>query len=66
MKQKIKRVLSAVALYIDDMLLIAAGACFTLSAYESAGRAAALAAAGACFAVYALLIARSRRGGAGR
>ena len=33
MKQKIKRVLSAVALYVDDMLLIAAGACFTLSAY---------------------------------
>ena len=66
MKQKIKRVLSAVALYIDDMLLIAAGACFALAAYEAAGRAAALAAAGAWLAVYALLIARSRRGGAGR
>jgi len=50
-------------LYLDDLLLIGAGTCFVLGAREAYGRAAALATAGLCLIVYAIVVARSRRGG---
>lgn len=50
-------------LYLDDLLLIAAGVCLTAAAYEQYGRPAGFAAAGVCLAVYAFIIARSRGGG---
>lgn len=50
-------------LYLDDLLLIAAGACLTAAAYEQYGRPAGFAAAGVCLAAYAYIIARSRGGG---
>lgn len=53
-------------LYIEDLLLLASGICFTLAAAEQAGRPAALATAGVWFAVYAVVIARAKRGGGGK
>lgn len=50
------------ALYLDDLLLMGAGACLVSAAYEQYGRAAGLAAAGVCLAAYALIVARSRGG----
>ena len=50
-------------LYLDDLLLIAAGACFT--AGRAFGASAALAVAGACCLGYGVIVARSRRGGGG-
>ena len=50
-------------LYLDDILLIAAGICLTSAAYEQFGRPAGFAAAGVCLAAYAFIIARSRGGG---
>ena len=52
-------------LYLDDLCLLGAGACFTAAAAREAGTTGALISAGACLAVYALIIARSRRGGSG-
>lgn len=50
-------------LYLDDLLLIAAGVCLTVAAYEQFGRPAGFASAGVCLAGYALVVARSRGGG---
>lgn len=50
-------------LYLDDLLLIAAGVCFTSAAGLAFGASAALAAAGACCLGYSVVVARSRRGG---
>ncbi len=52
-------------LYLDDLLLIAAGVCFTAAAGRSFGCSAALAVAGACCLGYGVVVARSRRGGGG-
>ena len=54
-----------VALYLDDLLLLAAGGCFVRGAWELGGRTAALFTAGVCLAAYAVVIARARRGGKG-
>ena len=54
------------ALYLDDLLLLGGGVCFVCAAYERMGRPAALAVAGVCLVAYALVIARSRRGGDGK
>lgn len=51
------------ALYLDDLLLLAGGACFVQSAWELGGRPAALLVAGGCLVAYAVVIARARRGG---
>ena len=51
--------------YLDDLLLLAAGMCFVLAALELLGRPWALVTAGVCLAVYAVVVARSRRGGGG-
>lgn len=50
-------------LYLDDLLLIAAGACFTSAAGRAFGASAALAVAGACCLGYGVVVARSKRGG---
>lgn len=50
-------------LYLDDLLLIAAGVCFTSAAGRAFGASAALAVAGACCLGYGAVVARSRRGG---
>lgn len=49
--------------YLDDFLLLAAGACFVAAARQAWGQAEAFAVAGLCLSVYALAVARSRRGG---
>ena len=61
-----RRLRKLLALYLDDLLLLAAGACFTAGAAELKGRAGALICAGVCLTVYAVVIARSRRGGGRR
>ena len=50
-------------LYLDDLLLIVAGVCFTSAAGRALGSSAALAVAGACCLGYGIVVARSRRGG---
>lgn len=52
-------------LYLDDLLLVAAGVCFTAAAGRAFGASAALAVAGACCLGYGVVVARSRRGGGG-
>lgn len=56
-------ILSAVAQYLDDLLALAAGGCFVASAYELAGTGWAKATAGVCLLVYAVVVARAKRGG---
>ncbi len=51
------------ALYLDDLLLLAGGACFVRAAWDLGGRPAALLVAGGCLVAYAVVIARARRGG---
>lgn len=60
-----KLLLPVLALYLDDLLLIGGGCCFVAAAWEYAGRPAGLAAAGAWMCIFALVIARSRKGGGG-
>lgn len=50
-------------LYLDDLLLIAAGVCFTAAAGQAWGSSGGLAAAGACCLGYGVVVARARRGG---
>ena len=50
-------------LYLDDLLLLAAGGCFMGAAFELGGRPAALVTAGICLTAYAVMVARSRGGG---
>lgn len=58
-------VLQVLVLYLDDLLLIGGGCCFVAAAWEYAGRPAGLAVAGAWMCIWALVIARSRKGGGG-
>lgn len=59
----LRAVVGYLGLYLDDLLLIAAGVCLTVAAYEQYGRPAGFAAAGVCLAGYAFVVARSRGGG---
>lgn len=63
MKKRLKQLGKALGLYLDDLLLIAAGVCLTAAAYEQYGKPAGFAVAGVCLAAYAFIIARSRGGG---
>ena len=63
MKRRLKKLGETLALYLDDLLLLAGGGCFVRAAWEAWGRPAALAVVGVCLVAYALLIARSRGGG---
>ena len=51
------------ALYLDDLLLLAGGACFVRAAWELGGRPAALLVAGGGLVAYAGVIAKGRGGG---
>ena len=60
------RFLPLLGLYLDDLLMVAAGVCFTASAAIAFGLAVALAVAGACLLAYSIAVARSRGGGDGK
>ena len=47
MKKRLKKLGETLALYLDDLLLLAGGGCFVRAAWETWGRPAALAVAGA-------------------
>lgn len=55
--------LPLLGLYLDDLLFVSAGICFTASAALTFGRGAALAVAGACLLAYGVVVARARNGG---
>ena len=59
------RAADALGTYLDDLLLLAGGICFVLATLELLGRPWALVTAGVCLTVYAVVVARSRRGGGG-
>lgn len=59
----LKVAVRCLGLYLDDILLLAAGGCFVRAALDLGGRPAALATAGACLTAYAVVVARSRGGG---
>ena len=61
-----RRFLLLLGLYLDDLLMVAAGVCFTASAAIAFGLAAALAVAGICLLGYGIVVARSRGGGDGK
>ncbi|WP_130869195.1 hypothetical protein [Intestinimonas massiliensis (ex Afouda et al. 2020)] len=63
MKEKLRRAVRALGLYLDDLLLLAGGGCFVRAALDLGGRPAALATAGVCLTAYAVVVARSRGGG---
>ena len=63
LKKRLKQLGGVLALYLDDLLLLAGGGCFVRAAWEAWGQPAALAVAGVCLAAYAVVIARSRGGG---
>lgn len=59
----VRGVLKAVAMYLDDLLMLAAGGCFVAATYELAGAGWAKAVAGACLLGYAMVVARAKREG---
>ena len=59
----LRRVVRGLALYLDDMLLLAGGVCFVKAALDLGGRPAGLGVAGACLTAYAIVVAKSRGGG---
>lgn len=61
----LKTLLTGLALYLDDLLLIGGGCCFVTAVWEYAGRPAGLFMSGIWMCVLALVVARSRRGGGG-
>lgn len=63
MKKRLKQLGRALALYLDDLLLLAGGGCFVRAAFDLGGRPAALVTAGVCLTVYAVVVAKSRGGG---
>lgn len=58
--------LPLLGLYLDDLLMVAAGICFTASAAITFGCGAALATAGLCLLGCSIVVARARGGGDGR
>lgn len=52
-----------IGLYLDDLLLVGGGVCFTRAAWEALGRPGALVVGGISMVVYAMVIAKARRGG---
>jgi len=58
----LSRLALLLGLYLDDLLMIAAGICFTSSAALTFGRGAALAVAGVCLLAYSVVVARSKGG----
>lgn len=62
-RKLLAHVIQVLVLYLDDLLLIGGGCCFVRAAWEAFGRPAGLAVAGLCLCSFALVIARSRKGG---
>ena len=58
--KRMARAAEILALYLDDLLLLAAGICFTAAGWEIAGRPGALISAGARLPVSAPVLARAR------
>lgn len=56
----LRRLLPWLGLYLDDLLMAAAGICFTASAATAFGLSAALAVAGVCLLGYGILVGRAR------
>lgn len=65
-KERLRRLLALLGVYLDDLLMLAAGICFTVSAGTAFGCSAAFATAGACLAVYSIVVARAKGGGDSR
>lgn len=65
-KAALRRLLPWLGLYLDDLLMAAAGVCFTASAATAFGLSAALAVAGVCLTAYSVAVARARGGGGGK
>lgn len=59
----LRRLLPLLGLYLDDLLFVAAGICFTAATGLAFGFSAALAVAGVCFLGYGIVVARARNGG---
>ena len=53
-------------MYLEDLLLLASGALFVAAAAIQLGLSAALATAGLWLAIYAVVIAKAKRGGNGK
>ena len=62
-RPRLLAILGWLGLYLDDLLLVAAGVCFTAAAGQAWGSSGGLAAAGACCLGYGVVVARARRGG---
>ncbi len=58
--QTLARVL---AMYLDDLLMVASGVCFVSAASGLFGAEVAKVVAGVCLLVYAVVVARAKRGG---
>lgn len=59
-KKMLHLLLPWLGLYLDDLLMAAAGICFTASAATAFGLSAALAVAGVCLLGYGILVGRAR------
>lgn len=66
MKKRAKRAAAhavrLLGLYLDDLLLLAGGACVTRGVWELAGRSWAILTAGGFLLAYAVVVAKSRKG----
>lgn len=62
-KAFLRWLLPLLGLYLDDLLMVAAGICFTASAAVTFGCGAALAVAGLCLLGYSFVVAKARDGG---
>ena len=56
-----RRALALLGLYLDDLLMVSGGACFTAAAALRWGLAAGLAAGGVCLVVLSVLVAKAWR-----
>ena len=65
-KERLRRLLALLGVYLDDLLMLSAGVCFTVSAGTAFGCSAAFAAAGACLVAYSIVVARAKGGGDSR
>ena len=56
-----RKALALLGLYLDDLLMVSGGACFTAAAALRWGLAAGLAAGGACLVILSVLVAKAGR-----
>lgn len=60
-KERRRKALALLGLYLDDLLLVSGGVCFTAAAALRWGAAEALAVCGVCLAAFSVLIAKAGR-----